>query len=74
VAFDHAKSELAMLKHIMDTNPQHEGWLFVRKLTDSFAINGVDGEHVCLVFEPMREPLWLYRQRFVGSIIPSGIL
>ena len=32
------------------------------------------GDHTCLVFEPLREPLWLLNERFVGKTIPSAIL
>lgn len=46
----------------------------MRKLLDSFTTEGLSGDHVCLVFEPLREPLWLYSQRFVGDVIPSDVL
>lgn len=46
----------------------------MRKLVDSFTIDGASGKHVCLVFEPLREPLWLYCRRYVGGVIPSEIL
>lgn len=44
----------------------------MRKLVDSFTI--MDGKHDCLVFEPLREPLWLYCRRYVGGVIPADIL
>ncbi|KXS93469.1 hypothetical protein AC578_9220 [Pseudocercospora eumusae] len=65
--------ELALLKHISKANPRHDGWHFVRKLVDSFHVSGVDGKHACLVFEPMREPLWLYSRRFIGNVIPPNV-
>lgn len=69
-----SEGELDILRHISNVNPRHKGWHFVRKLLSSFTIDGASGEHLCLVFEPLREPLWLYRKRFVGDVIPSEIL
>ena len=69
-----AKSELAILQHISKEYSSHEGWHFVRKLVDSFAIDNGGQDHVCLVFEPLREPLWLYCRRFVDGVIPSDVL
>ncbi|KAF1820044.1 kinase-like protein [Dissoconium aciculare CBS 342.82] len=66
--------ELTTLRLISKANPRHEGWNFIRRLEDSFSIGGVDREHICLVFEPMREPLWLYARRFTTGVIPSEIL
>ena len=42
----------------------------MRKLIDSFLINNVSGNHICLVFEP----LWLYCRRFVDGVMPSDVL
>lgn len=67
-------SELETLKHITQANRRHEGWRFVRKLVDSFAIRSDNRDFECLVFEPLREPLWLYRQRYEGGVIPPAIL
>ncbi|POR31911.1 Uncharacterized protein TPAR_07878 [Tolypocladium paradoxum] len=69
-----AARELEMLRRISTADPSHPGWEFVRKLLDSFVVDGAFGSHVCLVFEPLREPLWLFRRRFVDDVIPSDIL
>lgn len=63
-----------MLKHISLVDPTHKGWHFVRKLQDAFTIKGPGGEHSCLVLEALREPLWLYRRRYLGQVVPVGIL
>ena len=68
------ESELAMVRRISEINPRREGWHFVRKIVDSFAVDGAHGKHVCLTFEPLREPLWLYCRRFVSGAIPSDIV
>ncbi|CAG7991154.1 unnamed protein product [Penicillium salamii] len=65
--------ELEVLRHITRANPQHEGWSFVRKLVDSFSAQGISGNHVCLVFEPLRESLGKYCQRFQGRVMPPEI-
>ncbi|PQK17463.1 hypothetical protein BB8028_0007g06580 [Beauveria bassiana] len=69
-----AENELAMLKHISSVNKNHQGWNFVRRLSGSFTIDGAIGTHLCLVLEPLREPLWLYCRRFVGGVIPVDVL
>nr|POE77360.1 srsf protein kinase 3 [Quercus suber] len=67
--------ELSMLRRIQKTNPQHKGWHFVRKLVDFFTLDAADNsKHICLVFEPLREPLWLYCRRFVDRVIPPDII
>lgn len=69
-----AENELDIMRHISQVDPQHKGWHFIRKLSDSFALEGKSGTHSCLVLEALREPLWLYRRRYVGGVIPPGIL
>lgn len=71
---DGASDELAILERISDTNAQNPGSAFVRKLLDSFTVRGPNAEHQCTVFEALREPLWLYRRRFVGNVIPPNVL
>ncbi|KAK9860788.1 hypothetical protein MYU51_006055 [Penicillium brevicompactum] len=66
--------ELEVLRHITRANRQHEGWHFVRKLLDSFSVQGVSGGHVCLVFEPLRESLGKYCQRWQDGVMPPEIL
>lgn len=68
-----AGNESSVLRRISQMNPRHEGWHFVRKLIDSFSINDVSGKHICLVFEPLREPLWLYCRRYVGDVLPLDV-
>ena len=68
------EAELATLKRISHAQTQHEGWHFVRKLVDSFTIESANAQHVCLAFEPLREPLFLHRRRFIGDVIPPEVL
>ncbi|KAF5018891.1 hypothetical protein F66182_9110 [Fusarium sp. NRRL 66182] len=57
------ENELDIMRHISQVNPQHRGWHFIRKLSDSFTLETSSGTHSCLVLEALREPLWLYRRR-----------
>lgn len=68
------KDELAILRRLTDGNRQHMGWNFVRKLRDSFTLGSPNAEHRCTVSEPLREPLWMYCQRFVGNVIPPNVV
>jgi len=54
-----ADNELAIAKHICQTESSHHGRRFVRGLVDSFKLEGTANKHTCLVFEPFREPFWL---------------
>ncbi|GES66813.1 related to dis1-suppressing protein kinase dsk1 [Aspergillus terreus] len=66
-------AELEILRHVMRANQRHEGWQFVRKLLDSFSIQGTAVSHVCLVFEPLRESLGRYCKRWQGGVMPPEI-
>jgi len=41
---------------------------------DSFKIQGPMGPHMCLVYEPMREPLWLFQRRMSGGVYCFALL
>ncbi|KAI9757923.1 MAG: transcription factor TFIIIB subunit brf1 [Chaenotheca gracillima] len=69
-----AELELRINQHVSKKSPKHEGFQFVRKLHDSFDIKGPGGTHVCLVLEPLREPLWLLKKRMPGNFIASDLL
>ncbi|MCJ1256897.1 hypothetical protein MMC24_004722 [Lignoscripta atroalba] len=69
-----AENELRITEHITKANPQHIGYNFVRTLLNSFELHGPCGTHVCLVFNTLREPLWVFKQRFQKDVIPSDVL
>ncbi|TWU70510.1 hypothetical protein ED733_000831 [Metarhizium rileyi] len=69
------RNELSILQHISQQSTTHVGHHFVRRLLDSFTIDGKGGiRHQCLVLPPLREPLWLYCRRWVGGVIPPEVL
>ncbi|KAL8699653.1 MAG: hypothetical protein Q9201_005882 [Fulgogasparrea decipioides] len=69
-----ANDELEMSQHIAKLQSKHEGRSYVRLIQESFTIPGPCGEHLGMVFEPLREPLWLLG-RHLGSVgLPPTIL
>ncbi|KAB8356623.1 hypothetical protein FH972_024200 [Carpinus fangiana] len=69
-----AEGERSILQRITTTNPKHDGWHYVRKLLDSFEVTGISGEHTCLVFQPLREPLWMFCLRYPDEVIPFDMI
>lgn len=67
------RAERDTLLRISAGNPRHAGYPYVRHLLDSFEIKNRSRKCLVLAFEPLREPLWIYRQRYVGDTIPSNI-
>ncbi|QDS73271.1 hypothetical protein FKW77_004841 [Venturia effusa] len=68
------RHELEISKHI-DSAVQHEsGRRYIRTVADSFEIAGPNGSHLCLVFEPMREPIWLLRRRLDADKVTQDFL
>lgn len=41
---------------------------------ESFKIQGPIGKHICLVFDPLREPLWLLGKHLGSDGVPPGVL
>ena len=72
---DTAQSEHDTLRILSETNRHHEGWRFVRHFLDSFILMSSSGrDHLSLVFDPLRESLWIYQRLFDEGVIPSSIL
>ncbi|CAK44789.1 uncharacterized protein An04g08230 [Aspergillus niger] len=46
----------------------------VSTLLDSFDVPGPHGLHVCMVFDPLCEPLWMLKQRFHDDVLPLDVL
>ncbi|GBE89340.1 hypothetical protein SCP_1600010, partial [Sparassis crispa] len=69
-----ARHELELSRHIAAAKPGHPGLEYVRLVQDSFEILGPSGPHLCLVYKPMREPLWLLQRRMPGGVFPMKLL
>lgn len=71
---DTTDDELEIEEHIAKTDPSHRGYPLFRTSLESFAVNGPEGNHLCLAYEPMREPIWLFQRRFKNGVIPLPIV
>lgn len=69
-----AEHELEITQRITQVNSAHEGRYFVLTLLDSFEMLGPHGNHICMVFEPLGEPLWMLKHRFRGATLPPDVL
>ncbi|OJJ34492.1 hypothetical protein ASPWEDRAFT_60859 [Aspergillus wentii DTO 134E9] len=69
-----AEEEVEISKRISQRSNNHEGRAYIRLVKDSFTIQGPRGEHVCLVFEPLREPLWLLGKHLGCVDVPPAVL
>ena len=70
---DAVRHELNISRRL-DTNASHPGFPFVRTVCDNFELTGSDGTHLCLVYEPMRESLWIFQKRFRDGKLPPAVL
>jgi hypothetical protein len=62
------RHELDMTIHISSANSEHRGRAIIATAIESFGLHSPTGStHLSLVFEPMREPLWLFRRRVTGE-------
>lgn len=69
-----AKDELEMSQFISQSQSKHEGRLYIRLAKESSQVRGVLGDHLCLVFEPLREPLWLLGKHLGSTGVPPTVL
>jgi serine/threonine-protein kinase SRPK3 len=66
--------ELAAYQHLESTTTANPGTQFVRKLHDSFKIQGLEGEHLCLVHEPLGISLETFREVMPLKRLPEKLL
>ncbi|KAG6052654.1 hypothetical protein E4U17_005569 [Claviceps sp. LM77 group G4] len=59
--------EKGFLKLISNANPSHEGLKYIRVPLDTFDLQGENGTHSCLVFQPMGETLQKFQQDLPGG-------
>lgn len=71
---DAIQEELQVLQRLISADPTHPGSDVVRKLVDSFELEGEKGNHLCLVYEPLRETFDTHRRRFRGGVLPESLL
>jgi len=70
---DDARHEREIESHIAQQNSEHRGRVILRTCLYDFELSGPEGKHMCLVYEPMREPLWILQRRFIDRKLPLPI-
>ena len=65
-----ARHEKEIESHIANYNPEHRGRVILRTCLDNFEVTGPEGKHMCLVYELMRDPFWIFQRRFVDRNVP----
>ena len=68
------RRELELSRHIAAVKPGHPALQYIRLVQDSFEILGYMRPHLCLVYDPMREPLWLLQRRFSDGVYSLPLL
>ena len=68
-----ARDERAIEELIAQNGSSHRGSAIIRTCLDSLEVKGPEGNHLCLVYEPMREPLWIFQRRFPSVKLPLSI-
>lgn len=70
----HVDNELDMYKRMVQRSSSHPGRDAIRKLLDSFVVNGPDGEHRCLVHPPLWDSVRTVVQRNPTPRLPTPAL
>lgn len=60
--------ERGIMMLLRDTDPQSIGWHHVCQLFDSFTHTGPNGEHICLILEPLRLGMGSVSRAFNGPM------
>lgn len=55
----------------MMTNPKHPGYSHVRFMLEAFTLKGKYGEHLCIVYDVLREPIDECRDKYLGGTFSS---
>jgi len=59
---------------LKETNSQHPGYTHVRFMLDTFKIKSKNGEHLCIVYHVLREPIDECQQKFPQGLFSSDKL
>ncbi|KAE8376038.1 kinase-like domain-containing protein [Aspergillus bertholletiae] len=54
--------------------PANPGDIFANRYQILTKVGGPEGRHLCLAYEPMRKPIWLFQRRFKDGRIPLPII
>ncbi|KAG6175631.1 hypothetical protein E4U27_006036 [Claviceps purpurea] len=67
-------NELNAYKRIENSSIEHPGRRVIRSLLDTFAIDGPDGQHRCLVHPPLWDSVYGFRRRNPVRKLPEPIM
>lgn len=67
-------SEVRIYNRLSNLDSKHPGKASVRTLLDHFTVFGPDGNHQCLVHEPLSLSLQWLRQQFPTRTYPESLL
>lgn len=70
----HVDNELNMYRHMKQSKTTHPGYDSIRKLLDTFFIDGPQDKHRCLVHPPLWENVLAFLRRNPVERLPSSIL
>ncbi|QPH11091.1 hypothetical protein C2857_002681 [Epichloe festucae Fl1] len=70
-----ARKEIDISNHMCSMWTTHPGQEYVRKVLDSFEVKRSGQTHLCLAFEPLRQPLWMLgRQTSPNGLVQPRII
>ncbi|KIW96672.1 uncharacterized protein Z519_02063 [Cladophialophora bantiana CBS 173.52] len=63
---DFQKGRREIAQKLFSANPKHPGYSHVRFMLDTFKVKGKHGDHLCIVYDVLREPIDLCMEKFPG--------
>lgn len=63
---DFLKGRREIAQRLQTANPNHPGYNHVRFMLDTFKIKCRQGEHLCIVYDVLREPIDMCMEKFPG--------
>lgn len=69
-----SRRELAAYEHLNSITSSSPGATLIRKFHDAFKIPGLDGEHLCLVHEPLGMSMETFRQLMPAKQLSEELL
>ena len=70
----YAAQERKTEEHIAEADPNNPAHALLRTSLECFEITGLEGKHLCMAYEPLRDPLWIYQDRFKSGTIPLPLV
>ncbi|OAP62401.1 hypothetical protein AYL99_04604 [Fonsecaea erecta] len=71
---DFQKGRREIAQKLFSANPKHPGYVHVRFMLDTFKLKGKHGDHLCIVYDVLREPIDLCMEKFPGRRFSCGKL